>query len=889
MPNAKHDAPPKSEPREEQTLPRHGNAPPPHLQPVPDVDLTLDIPEADKPPIMEQRRHTTTAWRQLGSAVHYCLPRGDKPLDEDEGEELHVTDPDLKVWQDDLRKQKLNAAIFLSQGVIEVAFFGPDQSLNEAFFQACAKLSLAPRFAIGRRSGGFARSLLFKLRDDEAKRLDEDYASFRPKAFTLDDARRGVIVRYAPPIKRGSKAHQVTTLLPGSLIWAPNGIDYDLLEWRSEDGASLGKPQKTSIQALEFFQLVRAAAFASILNVIPVAVWQSQIAPRAFAEWLARVVRDGAAINANTIFAKAARAIIAEPLHAEALITLVCEHRCTPTERESTRAFCLETFQFARKRLEADPARLDVTGWAGIARIFGEESQKAFRALLNVGADSTLLEDFAERYLYHSSCGEFIDRQAFREGRPAYIFSKDHLILSHAPDQIQTKKKAVEAFPIFVKSKLRQDVTDVEIHPDHSPGSIIRVTREGATIPDNDYAPEHSRLIFNEWRGLYVRPAKTIDAALRTECAEKLDHMLSLVTNRHKGRADWIKAHIGWTLKHPGKKQQVALVCTGDQGTGKTFLCTTFAQAVFGKYADTASVRALDGQFYIAGYLGKLWVSHDEFVSNFDNGEILKTLIRGSRVSGEIKGRDTATYTIFARLAFTSNEANPGISRGRDDRGLFQVTTITSQSEGMLPGEFQNRMNAEVKPFYKAYDEFLQRDAVRQAYVRMLIDEAPDEIAQVEDLTHSAMRDEDVARSHLTNAQLVARIIIESGTIHGGWDIAMPFRDPEIFKRVQDLTKDMGIRGMRPMAVLDEFFNAGILGRMGDGAYLFKWKMGGLQRLYGVYLGVKLHSQHPLEPNDDRPNDFKAGDSMEPWKGRKPDESGYRQAGDDDYEDRVKW
>ena len=700
-------------------------------------DWTLDIPEEEKPPIMDQRRYTTTAWRQLGSAVHYCLPRGDKPIDDDEGEELHVTDPDLVDWRDKLnRKQKLNAAIFLQQGVVEVTFFGPDQSLNEAFFQACGKVGIAPRFAIGRRNKPFATSILFKLRDDEAKRLDDEYSSFKPKAFTLGDERRGVIVRYAPPVKRGSKAHVTTTLLPGSLIWANDGVKYDLLEWRTEDGAGLGKPQKTSVQTIDFFQLVRAAALASILNIIPAQTWQSQIAPRAFAEFLARVTRDGAAINANVVFAKAARAIIAEPIHAELLLALVCEHRCTPTERESTRAFCLETFQFARKRLEADPARLDVTGWAGIARIFGEEAQKAFRGVLQVGADSTLLEDFAERYLFHSNRSAFIDRQAFREGQVTFVFGKDDLALRHAPNQIQTKKKAIEAFPIFVKSKLRQDVTDVETHPDHSPGSIIRVTREGATIPDNDYAPEHSRLIFNEWRGLYVRPAKTIEAALRAECADKLDHMLSLVTNRHAGRAQWIKAHMGWTLKHPGRKQQVALVCTGDQGTGKTFLCTTFAQAVFGKYADTASVRALDGQFYIAGYLGKLWVSHDEFVSSFDNAEILKTLIRGSRVSGEVKGRDTATYTIFARLAFTSNEANPGISRGRDDRGLFQVTSISATSEGMLPGEFQNRMNAEVKPFYEAYDEFLQRDAVRQAYVSMLIDCAPEKIAEVEDLSH---------------------------------------------------------------------------------------------------------------------------------------------------------
>ena len=300
-----------------------------------------------------------------------------------------------------------------------------------------------------------------------------------------------------------------------------------------------------------------------------------------------------------------------------------------------------------------------------------------------------MFENFAERYLFHSNRSAFIDRQAFREGQATFVFGKDDLALRHAPNQIQTKKKTIEAFPIFVKSKLRQDVTDVETHPDHSPGSIIRVTREGATIPDNDYAPEHSRLIFNEWRGLYVRPAKTIDAALRAECADKLDHMLSLVTNRHAGRAQWIKAHLGWTLKHPGRKQQVALVCTGDQGTGKTFLCTTFAQAVLGKYADTASVRALDGQFYIAGYLGKLWVTHDEFVSSFDNAEILKTLIRGSRVSGEVKGRDTATYTIFARLAFTSNEANPGISRGRDDRVSFRLRALARPLRGFCRANFR--------------------------------------------------------------------------------------------------------------------------------------------------------------------------------------------------------
>ena len=846
-------------------MPRQSKGPPSHLQPVEDTVWRLDIPDDQKGIVMAQRELTTTAWRQLGSSIHYCLPRGDKPIDDDEGEQLHVTDPDLRVWIDDVNKQKLNAAIFLQQGVIEVRFFGPDQTLNACFFQACVKAGIIPRYAIGRASKDYAVSILFKLRDDEARRLDDEYSGFKPKAYTVDEGRRGVIVTHAPPVKKGSKAHVVTTLVPGSLLWHENGVDYDLLVWRGEAGQGPAVRWRTAPAQIEFFAIVRAAAYASILNIVTAKIWEDYAARRSFAEWLARIVRDGTAINANVIFSKASRAIVAEPAHAEDLIALICEQRAQNAHRDE----CLEMFRFARKRLEADPGRVDVAGWSAIARIFGEETQKAFRVVLNVGADSTLLETFAERYLYHTSENEFIDRQAFKEGQAGFIFAKDSLVLRHAPDQIMTRKKPVEAFPIFVKSKLRQEVTDVETYPDHTPGSIIRVTREGATVPDDDYAPENSRLIFNDWRGLYVRPAKTVEAALQAECVDKLDHMLSLVTNRHKQRTAWVKAHFGWTLKHPGRKQQVALVCTGDQGTGKSFLCTTFAQAVFGRYADTASVRALNGQFYIAGYIGKLWVSHDEFVSNFDNAEILKTLIRGVRCSGEIKGRDTATYTIFARLAFTSNEANPGISRGRDDRGLFQVTGITAAGEGLLPGEFQARLKQEVAPFYEAYDAFLQRDDVRQAYVKLLIDHAPSKIAQVEDLTYSAMRDADVARAHLSDRQIVAKTILESGTVHGGHAIHMPFQMPDLYYCVNRQVKEIGVRRVTADEVLAEFIDAGLIERPGDGKpFLFKFKIAGLQRLYGDYLGVPLHSQWMIEPNDDMPNDWRDGDAMEPWKGR---------------------
>lgn len=836
-------------------------SPPTRPQLVPDPVYPLNIPEEHKEIVMAQRRLTTVAFHQLQAEVNYCTPRGHTPLEDGE-QFLRETDDNLSLWRDDLNKQGVNAAITLHNGVIEARFFGPDQTLNECFFAACGKLELATRYPFGVADKAVAQSILFKLRDDEAKRFEAEYSAFRPKPFIIEEARRGVMFNYAPPVRKGSTAHKVTTLLPGSLLWHEDGVHYDLLVWRQESGQGDAVRWQTGPAQVEFFALARAAAYASILNIVSRSLWESPPNRWTFCEWLARVARDGQAINANVVFAQTTRAIIATTKHAQDLIELICQYRGKPGDREE----CLGKFVFAQQRLEKDPTRIDVAGWAILRERFGEEIEKAFRGILNVGADSSLLEEFAERYLFCD--GEFIDRKAFREGREKFIFAKDKLTLEHAPDLIQTKKKPVEAFPLFIKSKLRQDVTGLELHPDCKEGAILRVTRQGAVVPDDDFAPERSRLVFNEWAGLYIPPAKTIDEALKAECLDKLDHMLSLVTNRHEERAAWIKAHIGWTLKHPGQKQQVALVCTGDQGTGKTFLCKDFAEAVFGKYAGIAAIKSLEGQFYVASYVRKLWVNHDEVVSKPETIEIVKDLVRSTKISGEFKGRDVATYTTYARLAFTSNEANPGLSRGLD-RGIFQVTSITAEGENLLPGEFQDRMNREVKPFYKSFAEFLKRDDVRQTYVKLLIGWAPDSLAQVEDLTHSAMRDLDVARKHLTPEQLVAKTILEEGTIWGGYDIAMPFGPGPFRMRVNKLAGQIGVRNANAEAVLDLFIEAGLLQRPQDGKpYLFKFKMGTLQQEFSKFLGVKLYSSWELEPNDYMPNDYRHGDAMEPWKGR---------------------
>ena len=102
---------------------------------------------------------------------------------------------------------------------------------------------------------------------------NDEYSDFKPRPFAIDDTRRGVVLNYAPPAKKGSAAHKITTLVPGSLLWHENATDYDLLTWRDETG--LGPPQgwRTS-HARSISSRLCAIAYAAVLNLIPSKAWR---------------------------------------------------------------------------------------------------------------------------------------------------------------------------------------------------------------------------------------------------------------------------------------------------------------------------------------------------------------------------------------------------------------------------------------------------------------------------------------------------------------------------------------------------------------------------------------------------------------------------------------
>ena len=131
------------------------------------------------------------------------------------------------------------------------------------------------RYAIARHSQATASSVLFKLRDDEAARLDDEYSTFKPRSFAIDDTRRGVIVNYCAA---GEERIRARTRSPRSSLGASCGTTTrpTMICSSGATKAARGPLQgwQTGPAPIEFFSIVRAAAYAAILNLIPGKAWE---------------------------------------------------------------------------------------------------------------------------------------------------------------------------------------------------------------------------------------------------------------------------------------------------------------------------------------------------------------------------------------------------------------------------------------------------------------------------------------------------------------------------------------------------------------------------------------------------------------------------------------
>src|SRR5690606_30677607 len=119
-----------------------------------------------------------------------------------------------------------------------------------------------------------------------------------------------------------------------------------------------------------------------------------------------------------------------------------------------------------------------------------------------------------------------------------------------------------------------------DMYPNLQPGAIYRIGTMGEVLPDED--PNPAVVSFNTWRGWPIAPAAKVDPALMEQCVAYLDQLLAYLTRDNPEQIEWVKKWTAWTFQNPGTKQQIAWVCVGGQGVGKSFIGNRFFPALFG-------------------------------------------------------------------------------------------------------------------------------------------------------------------------------------------------------------------------------------------------------------------------------------------------------------------
>jgi hypothetical protein len=140
---------------------------------------------------------------------------------------------------------------------------------------------------------------------------------------------------------------------------------------------------------------------------------------------------------------------------------------------------------------------------------------------------------------------------------------------------------------------------------------------------------------------------------------------------------------------------------------------------------------------------------------------------------------------------------------------------------------------------------------------------------ELEDIGLSSATDSDIVVSNMSWARRVAKYIIEDGRIYEDGDISMPFTLPDFNKRVNEVSQELGLRGVHGQRVLAELRESGILEpytEKGKNYLRFKFKIGTLTDLFGSHISANMEPRFQFTEDDRGANDTTLS-SPKPWKG----------------------
>lgn len=821
----------------------------------------FELSPADRQTINTQKsitRAINERFIQVGAV--FLKPASKLPLTEDWFKRLRG-DVDLQSWIDDPEQAILNVGFNLQLGWMDVDIDTPDPAFARCIISAMRYLQVDTRFAFGRASMGTPTHILVQLPENQSGNF-EMLSRFEPKAIVANGARHHVQMRSFPTnaAEKNVVKSAKQTVAPGSL-YVPKSViksEYDMSVWWDETGVIAKGVQgiaQTTPRKAQYEHVVRAISFGVILYCVK-SHWQEgsrHAMANRLTGWIARIVRDSSAVNAQENIAGDVFCPLDTDDVAEALIKFVCAE-CNDDEPHMR----VRTYYDAAEKLSRNPDA-KIPGWHSLAEAIGEEAVTAMRTVVMPGSDISVLTKMVERYVYDETDNRYIDRTR-HSNYAHYIHAGDELERRHKSDTVFVAGKPREAFKIFESSTMRKRVGFRDLYPDLLPGTIYRLDTMGNAIPDEDDSPAVT--VFNTWKGWAIQPTVDVDPGIMAKCKEYLDALLNLLTRNNPKQVEWVKKWLAWTIQNPGTKQQIAWVVMGGQGVGKSFFGNVFMRALLTERLwGSASPSILDNKFNIGPFKDKMFVFVDEakFQSGSQAVEEIKKLIRNVDVSGMEKFEEARDYRIFARLMFASNLTNLNIGQ-RDvrDRALFYTRAVDQHFLSMTEMEFREH-TLTLKPFFDEFVLMLKDRSVIEHYMRFFMDYETDRHS-IESIKESSSSDPEIVEANTSWVRRVAKSIIESGWVadeSGAFE--MPF-DTNMWRfRVQTEMKAMSIN-VQPQQVLNEF--DGMLEtcttERGSHAMRFKLRWGSACAAYEDGTGLRLNPYRPFDDADHGPNEYDA-------------------------------
>lgn len=647
---------------------------------------------------------------------------------------------------------------------VDLDFDSNDPHFAEILF-AAARHRLDTRFAWGRDTVGVPNHVVVSVYTKDAEDLT-NRLRLRKGKIKVSDAEFETEIRHTEnhdKIVRLPSAWDVKDGAASVLVPMPYGTNYsnpaEALNVMRRGGKAIPATPKAIKQAKVFGEL------ACILSNVWVEGDRNDPSLK-LSGWLTRSAVACAAAEAegsDTVYAFTTKDDIVSFF--DLLDTITDANSAQKNQRRLT---VNKTWQ----KYESNPDA-KIPGEPSVIELIGEELFKVAKQLVTCG-DADTFEAVLDRFVFVSALDRWYDKEQAKDGSPLKACLKEPKnLVSKLAGQYTTvgDGKIPHAPRLFASPRKRvvSDITSIPKPPGVGVvGDVIRVRRQryGSnsfdTPVDDDYEGD-TKLMLDDWRGWPTLPAATVDPAVMAEGVAMLDKLFGLLTRNNAAQIDWIKKWIAWTIQHPAEKQQVAWVCVGGMGVGKSFAGLVLMKALMGGLAGQTTAKSVASDFVVGPLRGKMIVTIDEAHfkgKNKDEVEDeIKKLVRSTYVSGTLKNHETEDHPIFARFIFLSND-HINLSR-QFDRAMFYTKAEDAKFHGMNDVEF-NKYTSTLKPFFDKFGAWLNNYGNVSHLISYFMGMECSR-AELESMTHSSSTDPDIMYKNLSPTHQLALQILASG------------------------------------------------------------------------------------------------------------------------------